>query len=129
MNIATIYWVMSIPRRPKYPDEVPIRIPRHITDLYETPVLQIILPHQEAKMAERIIAYIKENGRLWPDEWRFIVQPGNWAEIRLYYRTLKKLVSLGLLGRGKEGSLILSDEFSRKLTVLIEKVNALVERG
>jgi len=116
-----------MPRRPKYPSEVKIKIPREITELYETPVLDLLLEEKEAKMAERIIKHIKENGRLWPDEWKMLTN--NSAEVQAYYRALKKLISLGLIGRGKEGSFVLSNEFSRKLTVLIEKVNALVEKG
>jgi len=118
-----------MPRRPKYPSEVTIRIPKEITDVYETPVLKILLTDIEADIAERIIAHIKKNGRLWPDEWKIIVDPNNAAEVKNYYRTLRKMISLGILGRGKEGSFIFSDEFSRKLTVLIEKVNALTGGG
>jgi len=54
------------------------------------------------------------------------VDPHNYAEIKAYYRTVKKMISLGLVSRGKGGSLILSNELSRKLTVLIEKINALI---
>jgi len=118
-----------MPRRPKYPPEVRITIPREMTDLYETPVLELLFTEKEAEIAKRIIEYIKENGRLWPDEWRYIIDPRDAAAMKNYYRTLKKMVSLGLLGRGKDKSLILSNEFSRKLTVLLEKVNALTERG
>lgn len=114
-----------MPRRPKYPDYVNVKIPRDITELYETPVLEILLTEKEAEIAERIISHIKENGRLWPDEWREIVNPKEYAEVKNYYRTLRKLVSLGLIGRGKEGSFILSNELARKLTVLIDKVNVL----
>lgn len=118
-----------MPRRPKYPSEVSIKIPKDITVLYETPVLELLLTEKEAEMAERIIQHIKANERLWPDEWKVIVSSKSPREIRLYYRTLRKLVSLGLIGRGKEGSLILSSELSRKLTVMIEKVNALVGKS
>ncbi len=118
-----------MPRRPKYPSEVSIKIPKDITVLYETPVLELLLTEKEAEMAERIIQHIKTNERLWPDEWKMIVSSKSPREIRLYYRTLRKLVSLGLIGRGKEGSLILSSELSRKLTVMIEKVNALVGKS
>jgi hypothetical protein len=118
-----------MPRRPKYPSEVSVRIPKDITVLYETPILQLLLTEKEAEMAERIINYIKTNQRLWPDEWKIIVSPQSPKEIRLYYRTLRKLVSLGLIGRGKEGSFILSGELTRKLTVMIEKINALTGGG
>jgi len=118
-----------MPRRPKYPSEVSIKIPKDITVLYETPVLELLLTEKEAEMAERIIRHIKANERLWPDEWKMIASSKSPREIRLYYRTLRKLVSLGLIGRGKEGSLILSSELSRKLTVMIEKVNALVGKS
>jgi len=114
-----------MPRRPKYPDEVAIRIPKDITELYEKPVLELLLTQKEAEIAERIIKHIKENGRLWPDEWKIIVNPHDYAEVKNYYRTLRKLFSLGLIARGKEGSFILSNELSRKLLVLIDKVNAL----
>jgi len=114
-----------MPRRPKYPSEVKVTIPKEITVLYETPILEILLTKNEAEMAERIINHIKTNGRLWPDEWKVIIPTKSSRDIQLYYRTLKKLVSLGLIGRGKEGSFILSGELSRKLTVMIEKVNAL----
>jgi len=113
-------------RRPKYPDEVSMKIPKDITDLYETPVLKVLFTEREAEMAEKIIQHIKEQGRLWPDEWKEIVDPRNYGEVKAYYRTLRKMVSLGLLSRGKEGSFILSNELNRKLTVLIEKVNALI---
>lgn len=117
-----------MPRRPKYPDEVSIRIPKRMAELYETPVLKLLLTEKEAEMAERIIQHIKENGRLWPDEWKLIVDPNSSAQVRTYYRTFRKLVSLGIIARGKEGSFILSDELSRKLTALIEKLNALLEK-
>ena len=114
-----------MPRRPKYPSEVSIRIPKEITVLYETPVLRVLLTEKEAEIAERIIAHIKAQGRMWPDEWKLIVDPHDYAAVKTYYRTLRKLVSLGIIARGKEGSFIFSDELYRKLTVLIEKVNAL----
>jgi len=117
---------VNMPRRAKYPEEVSIRIPKDITDLYETPVLKVLFTEREAEMAEKIIQHIKEGGRLWPDEWKEIVDPHNYGEIKAYYRTLRKMVSLGLLSRGKEGSFIFSNELSRKLTVLIEKINALI---
>lgn len=116
-----------MPRRPKYPAEVKIRIPKDKVDIYETPVLELLLPPKEAEMAEKIINYIKKNGRLWPDEWKEVLEGEiTDANVKAYYRALKKLVSLGLIGRGKEGSFILSDELAMKLMILTEKVNALV---
>jgi len=48
-------------RRPKYPDEVSMKIPKDITDLYETPVLKVLFTEREAEMAEG-----QTNGkRLW----------------------------------------------------------------
>jgi len=117
---------VNMPRRPKYPEEVSIRIPKDITDLYETPVLRVLFTEREAEMAEKIIQHIKEHKRLWPDEWKLLVDPHNYGEVKAYYRTLHKMVSLGLIGRGKESSYVLRDELSRKLTVLIEKINALI---
>jgi len=119
---------VSMGRRPKYPHEVSIQIPREMTELYETPVLKLLLAEKEAEMAQKIIDHIKKNGRLWPDEWK-IIAGDEYNDIKTYYRAMKKMVSLGLLSRGDEGSWILSDKLSRKLTVLIEKVNALVEKG
>lgn len=113
-------------KRAKYPKEVPIRIPKDITELYEKPVLEILLTKREAEFGEKIIKHIKKNGRLWPDEWKELTNPNNPADVKAYYNALRKLISLGLLTRGKENSIILSDEFIRKLTVLIDKVSALI---
>lgn len=116
-----------MPRRPKYPEEVKIKIPKDKVKLFETPLLELLLPPKEAEMAEKIINYIKKNERLWPDEWKEVLKDEiNDANVKAYYRALKKLVSLGIVGRGKEGSFILSNEFSMKLMVLMEKTNALL---
>lgn len=112
-----------MPRRAKVPDHVLIRIPRDILEIYETPILELLLTPLEAEIAERIIQHIKENGRLWPDEWKLFAS--TYAERKNYYRTLKKLLALGLLARGKEGSFILSDELTRKFIVMAEKVQGL----
>lgn len=118
-----------MPRRTKIPSEVCVKIPRDIVELYESPVLEVLFTPIEAEIAEAIIKHIKDNGRLWPDEWRLFCPTGTSGERRNYYRTIRKMLALGLLKRGKDNSLILSDELSRKLTVLLEKVNALTGAG
>ncbi|KUH34818.1 hypothetical protein APY94_00130 [Thermococcus celericrescens] len=113
-------------RRAKLPDHVNIQIPKDIVELYEKPILEVLLTPKEAEIAEQIITHIKENGRLWPSDWVLFCPNKSPAEKKNYYRTLKKLLALGILGRGKEGSFILSDEFTRKLTVMLEKTLALI---
>ena len=118
-----------MPRRTKIPSEVCVKIPRDIVELYESRVLEVLFTEIEAEIAERIIQHIKENGRLWPDEWKLFCPAGKSSEKRNYYRVLKKMLALGLLKRGKEGSFIFSDELSRKLLVLVEKLNAAIGTG
>jgi len=45
-------------------DEVSIKIPKDITDLYEKPVLKVLFTKREAEMAERIIKHVRERSRL-----------------------------------------------------------------
>lgn len=115
-----------MPRRPKYPDYVKIKIPRDTVELYETNVLELLFSEQEARIARMILDFIKENGRMYPDEYKeFIETPSDRVK---YFRVIRKMVSLGLLKRGKDSSYILSDELALKLGALLEKVRAIVRK-
>ncbi|MFA4640921.1 hypothetical protein [Pyrococcus kukulkanii] len=113
-----------MPRRPKYPPQVLIRIPKDVVNVYETPIFELIFSREEARVARMIVEFIKKNERLYPDEYKeFIKTPADRAR---YFRVLRKMVSLGMLKRGKEGSYILSDEFAHKLGAMIEKWRAIL---
>ena len=112
-----------MPRRPKYPPYVNIKIPRDLVEVWETNLMDILFTEKEAEIAKRIINYIKENERIYPDEYKNIIN-GNVEKVR-YFRVLRKMVSLGLLKRGKDSSYILSEEFALKLGAMLEKWKAI----
>lgn len=116
-----------MPRKRKYPETVNIPIPYEITKVYETPLLKLIFPERTAEMSQRIIDYIKTWGSIGRDEWKEIAT--NEAEHKLFNRTLNRMVTLGMLKRAKGGEFILSEEFSTKLGVLIEKWEAMRKKG
>ena len=113
-----------MPRRPVYPDYVVVRIPKEIVDIYETPIFELLFSKEEAKMAKKIVEFIKTHERLYPDEYKeFVKTPADKAR---YFRVLRKMVSLGMIKRGKESSSILSDEFAHKLGAMLEKWRAVL---
>ncbi|AEH25106.1 hypothetical protein [Pyrococcus yayanosii] len=112
-----------MPRRLKYPPYVVVRIPRDMVEVYETNILDLVFG-ENGDMARRIVDYIKKNERIYPDEYKEIIKDS--SERMRYYRTLRKMISLGMLKRGKDGSYILSDEFALKLGAMIEKWRAIL---
>jgi len=110
-------------RRRKIPGKVVVRIPSDKLELYETPILEILLPEEQRKEAEKIIRWIKENGRIYPEELKELWSTAK--EQRAQTRALNRLIALGLIGRGKEGSYIFSRELENKLMIMIEKLEAL----
>jgi len=112
-----------MPRKRKYPERVSISIPYDIVEVYETDLIDLIFPEKTAWMAKRIIDYIKKFGFIGRDDWKELCN--NEAEHKLFNRTINKMVSLGMLKRAKGGEFILSEEFSTKLGVLIQKWEAI----
>lgn len=115
-----------MPRRKKIPERVCIELPAEIAELYETPVLEMLLSHEAQRAAgEKVIKWIKKNGRLYPDELRELAT--SEAEYKAMQRAISKLLGLGLLGRGMEGSYIFreTNTLEARLLVLIEKIKAL----
>ena len=98
-----------MPRRPVYPEYVVVRIPKEIVEIYETPIFELLFSKEEAKMAKKIVEFIKTS-----------------ADKARYFRVLGKIVSLRMIKRGKESSYILSDEFAHKLGAMIEKWRAVL---
>ena len=112
-----------MPRKRKYPKRIYIPIPYDIVELYETPLLEIVFPEKTAKMSKKIIDHIKEFGFIDREDWKELCN--NEIEHVLFNRTINKMVSLGMLKRSKGGEFILSEEFSTKLGVLIQKWEAI----
>ena len=112
-----------MPRKRKYPEKVYIPIPYEITEIYETPLLEIVFPERTAEMAKKIIDHIKEFGFIDREDWKELCN--NETEHKLFNRTINKMVSLGMLKRAKGGEFKLSEEFGAKLGVLIQKWEAM----
>lgn len=115
-------------RRRKIPETVSIRIPTEPAELYETPVLYLLLPKAQAQAGEKLIEWIKENGRIYPDEITELAQ-GDIKERRRLDRALNKLIGLGLIGRGADGSYIFrkTNNLETRLIIIAEKIQHLKE--
>lgn len=114
-----------MPRRRKLPERVKIELPTELAELYETPILDMLLPPAQRRAGEKVIKWIKKNGRLYPDELSQLAE--NEAEYKAAQRAISKLLALGLLGRGAEGSYIFRETgtLEARLLVLVEKIKAL----
>jgi len=112
-----------MPRKRKYPERVYIPIPYEMIEIYETDLIELIFPERTAQMAKKIIDHTKEFGFIDREDWKELCK--DEAEHKLFNRTLNKMVSLGMLKRAKGGEFILSEEFSTKLGVLIQKWEAI----
>ena len=109
-----------MPRKRKYPFQVKIKIPFEKFDIWERDIFDLLFEEKEAETARKIISWIQKNERLYPEDYRHVVGTSP-AEVKRYNRVMAKLVTLGLIGRGKEASYILNDEFAHKLNFLAEK--------
>ena len=112
-----------MPRKRKYPERVNIPIPYDIVKIYETPLLELIFPEKTAEMVKKIIDHIKAYGSIDKYDWKEVAK--NETEHKMFNIAINKMVSLGMLKRAKGGEFILSEEFSTKLGVLIQKWEAI----
>ena len=52
--------VIAMPRRRKIPERVTIELPSKLSELYETPVLDMLLPPAQRQAGEKVIKHIKQ---------------------------------------------------------------------
>ncbi|KUH33931.1 hypothetical protein APY94_04155 [Thermococcus celericrescens] len=102
-----------MPRKRRLPDVVTLKLPT-----YEQPgdIFDVIFESEEArKMAEQIVEYIKKNKRMGWEEYRELFPP---EKHYLYFRVMKRMEALGLIGRGAYNTYILSKKFCDRLEYL-----------
>ncbi len=99
-----------MPRKRRLPDIVSIKLP-----VYQPPedIFDIIFESAEARrIAEKIIEYIKKNGRMGWDEYKELFPP---EKHYLYFRVIKRLEALGFISRGAYHTYILSKKFCDRM--------------
>ena len=91
-----------MPRRRKYPKYVRIKIPFETLEVWEQDFFNILFEEKEAETARKIIFWLQNHDRIWSDEYKQIVGT-NDAEVKRYNRVMAKMITLGLIDRGKDG--------------------------